>query len=134
MNAVISAAVHEYRNSNTDVASDRYVVTVNGTDYRTAVSSSGAVTAAAAPAEQSIPTQAAGNTPIPSPVAGTVIRYMVNEGDKVSPGDTVIIIESMKMELEIKATVSGTVHCLAAPGAHVAAQEILAEILTGASQ
>jgi oxaloacetate decarboxylase alpha subunit len=65
---------------------------------------------------------------IPSPVAGTVLRYAVNEGDHVAAGDNVVIIESMKMELEIKATTAGSVHFLAPLGAQVASQQPLAEI------
>jgi oxaloacetate decarboxylase alpha subunit len=65
---------------------------------------------------------------IPSPVAGTVLRYAVTEGDHVASGDNVVIIESMKMELEIKATIAGSVHFLAPPGAQVASQQPLAEI------
>jgi oxaloacetate decarboxylase alpha subunit len=94
--------------------------------------------APAGPAPAAAPVEAApaaaspsggGGTVIPAPVAGTVIRYAVNEGRDVKPGDTVIIIESMKMELEIKATVAGKVHFLAAAGTQVASQQALAEII-----
>jgi oxaloacetate decarboxylase alpha subunit len=65
---------------------------------------------------------------VPAPVAGTVLRYAVDEGAQVKPGDTIIIMESMKMELEIKATQAGRVHFLAAPGTQVASQQPIAEI------
>ena len=43
-------------------------------------------------------------------------------------GDTIIMIESMKMELEIKASVNGSVHFLAAAGTQITAGQALAEI------
>jgi oxaloacetate decarboxylase alpha subunit len=69
-----------------------------------------------------------GGTVIPSPVAGTVLRYAVNEGAQVKVGDNVVIIESMKMDLEIKATAAGSVHYLVPTGAQVVSQQPLAEI------
>jgi len=74
-----------------------------------------------------------GKTIIPSPVAGTVIRYSAQEGAVINTGDTVLILESMKMELEIKATSSGMIHYIAAPGNQVVAQQPLAEITGVAS-
>jgi oxaloacetate decarboxylase alpha subunit len=65
---------------------------------------------------------------IPAPVAGTVIRYSVSEGAEVKSGDTVLILESMKMELEIKATSSGKVHFLVATGTAVSAQQPIAQL------
>jgi oxaloacetate decarboxylase alpha subunit len=61
-------------------------------------------------------------------VAGTIIRYAVNEGAQVASGTTIIIIESMKMELEIKATSAGAVHFLVPTGTQVASQQPIAEI------
>jgi urea carboxylase len=46
----------------------------------------------------------AGVCGIDSPVSGNVWRVLVAEGDEVVAGDTVMIIESMKMEIEIFAT------------------------------
>jgi oxaloacetate decarboxylase alpha subunit len=69
-----------------------------------------------------------GGTVIPAPVAGTVLRYAVAEGEHVASGTTIVIIESMKMELEIKATAAGSVHFLAPAGAQIASQQPLAEI------
>jgi oxaloacetate decarboxylase alpha subunit len=67
-------------------------------------------------------------TVIAAPVAGTVLRYAVAEGTRASPGDTIIIIESMKMELEIKATAAGAVHFLVPAGTQVASQQPIAEL------
>ncbi|MDR2486226.1 MAG: sodium-extruding oxaloacetate decarboxylase subunit alpha [Treponema sp.] len=113
----------------------KYVVNVNGTDYNVAVQPAGSIAFAPAPASPgpapAAPAPAApsgGGTVIPSPVAGTLIRYVVNEGEQVSSGTTVIIIESMKMELEIKSTAAGKVHFLVPTGTQVTSQQPLAEI------
>jgi oxaloacetate decarboxylase alpha subunit len=50
------------------------------------------------------------------------------EGATVKAGDTIVMIESMKMELEVKATANGTVHYLASAGAAIQAGQPLAEI------
>ncbi|MFH1974835.1 MAG: acetyl-CoA carboxylase biotin carboxyl carrier protein subunit [Pseudomonadota bacterium] len=42
-------------------------------------------------------------------MAGRIIDLMVNEGDTVAEGQTVIVLESMKMEMPITASISGTV-------------------------
>ena len=46
---------------------------------------------------------------IESDVTGTVWKIEVKEGQKVSEGDTLIILESMKMEIPVVATDDGTV-------------------------
>jgi pyruvate carboxylase subunit B len=38
-----------------------------------------------------------------------IIRYEVSEGEEVSEGDIVLVLEAMKMENSIPAPVSGTV-------------------------
>jgi 3-methylcrotonyl-CoA carboxylase alpha subunit len=45
-----------------------------------------------------------GETIIRAPMLGTVVKVAVNEGDLVNKGDTLIILESMKMENKIAAT------------------------------
>jgi oxaloacetate decarboxylase alpha subunit len=110
----------------------KYVVNVNGANYNVVVAPAGTVIAAPADAAPSAAPVAAApsgaGTAVPAPVAGTVIRYAVDEGAQVASGDTVIIIESMKMELEIKATTAGKVHFLVPTGAKVSAQQPVAEI------
>jgi len=89
---------------------------------------------AAAPAPQAAPAAAApaaaptGGVAIPAPVAGTLLKHVAAAGSSVTVGQTIIIIESMKMELEIKATAAGSVHFLVAPGSQIAAGQVLAEI------
>lgn len=63
-----------------------------------------------------------------APVTGTLLRYTVAEGAQVSEGQTVIMLESMKMELEINAHKAGVIHFTAAAGAQIAEGDSLAEI------
>jgi acetyl-CoA/propionyl-CoA carboxylase biotin carboxyl carrier protein len=44
-----------------------------------------------------------------APMPGSVLVVKVSEGDEVSAGDTLIVLESMKMELSIDAPADGTV-------------------------
>ena len=80
--------------------------------------------AATAPA----PAASGAGKAVNAPVAGTLLKYAVAEGSAVQPDTTVIIIESMKMELEIKAGVAGKVHFTAAVGSQIAQGQALAEI------
>lgn len=61
--------------------------------------------AAAAPAAKAAP----GGTSVTSPMPGAVLGVKVNVGDKVSAGQTMFVLEAMKMENEIVAPVDGTV-------------------------
>jgi len=42
-------------------------------------------------------------------ITGTVWKIEVKVGQKVSSGDTLVILESMKMEMPVEATEDGTV-------------------------
>ncbi len=46
---------------------------------------------------------------ISSPMPGKVVKVLVNEGDEVKEGDTIIIISAMKMESEYKAPRDGVI-------------------------
>jgi biotin carboxyl carrier protein len=46
---------------------------------------------------------------IRSPMPGKVVKILVSVGDKVEPGQTLIIVSAMKMESEFKATKPGIV-------------------------
>ena len=50
-----------------------------------------------------------GGTTITSPMPGTILDVKVNVGDKVKFGQTLAILEAMKMENDIPATLDGEV-------------------------
>lgn len=47
-----------------------------------------------------------------SNMAGVVLEYLVKAGDSVSVDQDVVMLESMKMQIPIQSTVSGTVRTL----------------------
>ncbi|MDT8438732.1 MAG: biotin carboxylase N-terminal domain-containing protein [Wenzhouxiangellaceae bacterium] len=64
-----------------------------------------------------------------APMPGKIIAVEVAEGDPVREGQTVALMEAMKMELSIKAEIAGTVTTLAvAPGDLIEAEALLLEI------
>lgn len=48
-------------------------------------------------------------TQLKATMAGSVFKVNVKEGDKVAAGDTVIVLESMKMEIPVDAEQAGEV-------------------------
>ncbi len=64
-----------------------------------------------------------------SPMPGQVLRILVAEGQKVKPGDGLMVLEAMKMEQTIKATIHGAVRAvLVKPAEVVAPGQMLVEI------
>jgi propionyl-CoA carboxylase alpha chain len=64
-----------------------------------------------------------------SPMPGQVLRILVAEGQPVKPGDGLIVLEAMKMEQTIKATIQGVVRAvLVKPAEVVAPGQMLVEI------
>jgi acetyl-CoA carboxylase biotin carboxyl carrier protein len=62
-------------------------------------------------------------------ITGTVVRLEKKPGDAVAPGDVVVILESMKMEMPVEATSSGKVREIrCAEGQAVAEGDLLAVI------
>ena len=116
-----------------------YIVTVNGEKYdvevervgggssplsrrpmeRTArpreaapVAQSAPVPQAAAPAPAAAPAAAGSAGVVVSPMPGTILEVKVKEGDSVSVGQVVVILEAMKMETEIVSEVAGSVSAI----------------------
>lgn len=66
---------------------------------------------------------------IPSPMAGVVKEYLVAVGEAVTEGQEVLLIESMKMEIPVESTGTGTVEAfLANPGDTVEEGQALARL------
>lgn len=98
-----------------------YTITVNGNVYDVTVEENGVATptAAAAP-RKAVPAPkapaaapkaagAAGGIRVEAGAAGKVFKVEASVGQKVSRGDTVIILEAMKMEIPVVAPEDGTV-------------------------
>ena len=83
--------------------------------------------AAPAPAPKAAPAaDPAGGTKVTSPLPGSVIKVLVSEGQAVKKGDTLLTLESMKMENAILAECDGTVSKIAVTaGQNVMQDDIL---------
>ena len=69
-----------------------------------------------------------GPKPVRAPMPGLIVRLAVVEGDTVSAGQGVVIIEAMKMENELKADAPGVVKkVLVQPGQAVEKGTVLIE-------
>lgn len=92
-------------------------ITVNGVAYDVQVEELGATSApapVAAPAPKAAPAPAApagqaGSIEVNAPMPGTIVSVAVTVGQAVKKGDTLVVIEAMKMENEIAAPQDGTV-------------------------
>lgn len=99
-----------------------YTVTVEGRSYTVTVAEGGDVTriAAVGGAEPGAAQSSAGTataaegTPLPAPLAGTVVKILVKPGDAVDAGQQVLTLEAMKMETAVSAPSAGTVTEIAA--------------------
>ena len=106
-----------------DVDGNHVDVVVNGSHYnvelekdsKAAVKINTSKSAGAAPKTAtgekviSKPASSGSGNAIKAPLPGTITSFKVKEGDSVKPGDTVCLLEAMKMENDVKATSAGTV-------------------------
>jgi oxaloacetate decarboxylase alpha subunit len=95
-----------------------YTVTVEGQSYVVQVAEGGDIgaiqpVAAASPSPAPVAVASGAGQPLHAPLAGNIVRVMVNEGDTVAAGDLVLILEAMKMETEVRAQTGGAVHGIA---------------------
>lgn len=100
-------------------ASETYDVNVDGRVYRVEVAPSGTLTSvtpasgsqtqAQPQTKSTAPSDSTASQSIDAPLAGNVFKVLVRNGDSVSEGDVVMILEAMKMETEIRSAYTGTV-------------------------
>ena len=94
---------------------ETYVVRINGNEYEVEIErKDGASAPAAAPAKPAAAAPAAApaagsGEPVICGTAGKVWKIVAKEGDTVSTGDTILILEAMKMEIPVVSPVDGTV-------------------------
>lgn len=124
---------HDYQVDVNSVEGGIADVTVNGTDYKVeladavpapaqqaarpapqATSTAAPAPQATAPAVQAAQTATASapqgkGEVVTAPLPGVILDIKVKVGDVVKAGQTVAVLEAMKMENEIEATASGTV-------------------------
>ena len=101
-----------------------YTITVNGTAYEVTGEETGSVSAPAAapkaapaaapkaaPAapKAAAPAAGAGAVKVTASVPGKVLKVVASAGQAVKAGDSIVILESMKMEIPVVAPQDGTV-------------------------
>ena len=69
---------------------------------------------APAPAAAPAATVAAGETAVKSPMPGNIFKVECSVGQSVKAGDVLVVLEAMKMEIEVSAPVDGTVKAVSA--------------------
>ncbi len=117
----------------------KYKITLNGKAYELEVElMDGSAPVAAAPKAAPAPVASAPKTAAPvaggagcvnAPMPGTILRVNKNVGDSVAAGESVVVLEAMKMENDINAPKAGKIKSLSvAQGQTVAAGEFLFEV------
>lgn len=86
--------------------------------------------AAPAPKAEPAPAPAASGSGenVVAPMPGNILKVLVNDGDQVSAGDVVVILEAMKMENEIVAPADGTISMKVKVGETVDTDQVIAEL------
>jgi len=83
------------------------------------------------PASPPSTADAGDGTPLLSPMPGMIVGLEKQEGDQVKKGETIMILEAMKMENGLPAPASGTITKIAfGVGDHVKKNDVLCEIST----
>lgn len=101
-------------------ATGNYTVVVDGQKFNVTVAEGGAdiqvTPVTSAPTQNITPTQASNTNvsgvEVPASVNGNVWKVLVKEGDKVAEDQTIIILEAMKMEIDIKAPCDGVIKAI----------------------
>jgi pyruvate carboxylase subunit B len=96
---------------------------VNGQRYPVSVRTAGADSGAGAPASR------ASGTEVRSELPGKVLRVLVGAGDAVTEGQVLLLLEALKMEIEVSAPCAGSVGEVAvSDGQQVASGDLLLAI------
>ena len=124
----------------------KYNITVNGNTYEVIVEEAGSaesksfqytapaapVAPAAAPAQPKAAPAPAGNAganKVTAPMPGTILDVKVSAGQSVKKGDTICVLEAMKMENDIPAPCDGVVASVnVQKGSSVAANDVIATL------
>ncbi|HJP18288.1 MAG TPA: biotin/lipoyl-containing protein [Nitrospinota bacterium] len=118
-----------------------YVVTVNGKEHSMVIEGdkatvNGKVFEVAIRADEngkaietSTKTSSAETTEITAQMPGKILRILHKEGDVIKTGESILVIESMKMEVQITSTVSGKLSKIAvSEGEQVTTGQLLATV------
>jgi pyruvate carboxylase subunit B len=104
------------------VAIDGSTATVNGKNYQVTAGQATTATAAA-------PAATSGGTDVKAQMPGVVLKIVASPGDAISKGQSILVLEAMKMEVDVASPVDGTIGSIeVAIGDHVANGQKLATV------
>lgn len=116
----------------------RFLITVNGTEYDVTVeemtgteqvraaAQKPLTEAAPKPAPKAVSAPETSGLSVKAPMQGTILKTLVQEGQKVKAGDILFVLEAMKMENEIPSPEDGTVaKCCVKVGDTVSGGDVL---------
>ena len=112
-----------YNVSSAAAEGKKLTVTVDGQAFAVSVGE-----ASDAPAAKTPPTTGDAAT-IAAPMPGTIVKLTRTDGDTVAANDTIVILEALKMQMEIRSTTAGKVWYSVRPGDTVRAKDALAQVM-----
>jgi len=94
-----------------DAGEGVYTVTVEGVSYTVTVNNGGDVSGIAPLGQQpsTVAAPVSGGDPVPAPLSGVIIKVLVKPGQRVVEGESIVILEAMKMETSISAPAAGQI-------------------------
>ncbi|MBQ7191281.1 MAG: biotin/lipoyl-binding protein [Paludibacteraceae bacterium] len=124
----------EYKTAVQEKEDGKTEVTVNGKTYTVEMEHAAHKTVAAPKAAAPVASKAAAAAPaggmqVKSPLPGSIIKVLVTEGQAVKKGETLLTLESMKMENTVAAECDGTVKQIAVKAGQTVMQDDLLVVL-----
>lgn len=113
------------RKFNINVDGKNYVVEVEEIGGQATAAPVQASAPAAVAVPKSAPAAIGAGEPVTAPMPGVILELSVANGAAVKKGDTVCVLEAMKMENPIAASKDGTVNFVVAKGASVNSGDVL---------
>lgn len=101
----------------TESGEEVYTVAIEGQSYTVTVTNGGDITSispvqaagASAGLNAAATPVSSGGAPLPAPLAGNIVKVLVKPGQQVNAGDTLLVLEAMKMETNVAAPNAGTI-------------------------
>ena len=124
------AIIAEHKAVDSEGVGRSYRVSVDGQVYSVQVSPGDEAPVILSAPQEAANASSSQSEQVTAGLAGSVHKVMVAEGDRVLEGDTLLILEAMKMETEVKSNVSGTIaQVLVSAGDSVTVGQNLVEIV-----
>ena len=93
-----------------DAGEQIYTVEVEGKSYTVTVTDGGdinGIVSVGGSIDAAVPS--VGGEPVAAPLAGNVVKVLVKPGQRVSEGESIVVLEAMKMETSVSAPSDGTI-------------------------